>query len=805
MELQTLLDKFGPVTQQHDGWLAHCPAHADSDPSLRITVTSTGTALLKCRAGCDTAAVISAADITFGELRGVTGIADVTIADTRTEPLPVAEIAALKVRLDAYTDDPSVAYTYARDRFGVDEETFNYLGLGLATDLGGGPRLVVPFKNPDGVALGFQARAIEPDARIRWMGPTNPSTGAWSRMGFLPSLTGWSEVLITEGPGDGLTAVGVGYDALIVRGAGLADAALADQIIDWLPDRPFVLCGDGDSAGRSFSSRLATLLSERGASVRILTLPDDCDLTDWREQAPDRFSGALIYAVQNAQEVSSTAAALLQRDEKRYPLTDLGNARFVAALAQSEGTALRYVEEMGFLILTNGVWTEDRLERSRSLVHDAADLVVEIAKTMMTEARASNNELAIKRAERWVKWGAYCQSSTGIGNVLREIKALPSVATRIESLDTHHHLLAVRNGVIDLRTGELHDHDPRLLLTKCIPLDYDPAATCPRWEQFLREVMRDDADMVAYLQRLVGYSITGETSEQCFSVLWGSGANGKTVFTATLSDIFAPISETTPFSTFEAKPSGGIPNDLAALRAARLVFASEGEADKPMAEALLKRITGRDPVTARFLRKEFFTFRPIMQLFLATNNKPAFRGADEGLWRRVKLIEWSRYFAPDERDHRLSDKLLLEAPGILAWAVRGAIEWYDRGLDDPAPIVDATKEYRATSDTLAGFLPGVFIHDPAAKSVLGKELFDGYLQWADEENLKPNEVVRRKTFYAMLEERGIIKHSVNAGIAFSGVRRARPGDLTGTPDPITEPTPVTVPMTVTGGPSLDDL
>ncbi len=806
MKLQELLDRFGQVTQRADGWLAHCPAHSDAQASLRIALTSEGKALLKCRAGCETASVLQAVGLSFHDLSNIEGASEVMISDRRKDALPIEEIARLRVQLDHYTQSLSEsAYAYAAERFGLTVADCDRLNLGAAYDLPGGERLVVPFANPDGVALGFQARALEADAAVRWYGPRNPEVGAWSRLGFFSATSGWSEVVITEGPGDALTAVGAGYDAIAIRGAGLASDALAREILEWVPDRPLVLAGDGDNAGRTFSSTLATALSNLGASVRVLDLPDSMDLTDWRKQSVERFAGALVQAVSSAKVLSSTAAALRQRDENRYPLTDLGNARFVADLAAAQGTSLRYVEEMGFLILTNGVWTEDRLERSRSLVHEAADLVRQIADELMIAANVSGNQQQQADARRWVTWAKYCQSRRGIDSVLSEIKALPPVATRIEDLDRHHHLLAVRNGVVDLRAGVLMPHDPLLLLTQRVDLDFNPQAQAPRWEKFLREVMRDDLSMVDYLHRLVGYSITGETSEQCFTVLWGSGANGKTVFTATLSDVFGPISVTTPFSTFEAKGnSGGIPNDLAALRSARLVFASEGEADKPMAEALLKRLTGRDPVTARFLRKEFFTFRPVMQLFLATNNKPSFRGADEGLWRRVKLVEWARYFAPDERDHKLPDRLLLEAEGILAWAVRGAALWYRLGLSDPAPIIDAAKEYRATSDVLAGFLPGMFIPDPHAKRILGKDLFDGYLQWADEENLKPNEIVRRTKFYSMLEERGYIRHSVNTGIAFNGIRRARPSDGFPQADHV-ESVADSLPLRAAGSLSLEDV
>ena len=776
MDVSGLLARFGEVSPQGDGWLAFCPAHADSRASLRLAVTPDGTGLVKCRAGCDTAAVLSAVGLTFGDLRGIDVSGEVTMSAQPSLPLSPGSIAALRVQLDHYSGVSDAAAEYAWRRFGVDRETADRLGLGSTVELPGGERLVVPFCDPDGVALGFQARALDPHAAVRWFGPKNPEQGSWSRVGFFHGGSTADQVLVTEGPGDALAVAAAGFDAIAVRGAALA-GSVADTIAQWADGRTIVLAGDGDAAGRNFNASLSSLLIERGCTVGVLEQPDGQDLAD-RVQAvgADEFRRFLIGAVASVESVGSLEAALMERDEDRFPLTDLGNARFVADLAAREGTPLRYVEEIGFLIYTGGVWGEDHLDRSRALVHRSADRVREIARQIAKAVGNDPNHAGL--VARWAKWADYVQSKRGIDAVLSELVALPDVATRIDALDTHHHLLAVRNGVVNLRTGQLQEHNPELLLTKRLDLDFDPDAKAARWEQYLDEVMRGDQSMVDYLQRLVGYSITGETSEQCFTVLWGSGANGKTVFTATLNDIFGPISETTPFATFESKPSGGIPNDLAALRAARMVFASEGDADRPMDESLLKRVTGRDPVTARFLRKEFFTFQPRFQIFLATNNKPAFRGADEGLWRRVKLIEWARYFAPDERDAGIFDALLGEAEGILAWAVRGAEQWYRTGLDDPPAIVAATREYRDTSDYLSGFLPGVYVHDPNASRVLGKTIFDDYLSWAADENLKQSEVVTRRRFFAMLEERGFVKHTVKEGVAFRELRRARPSDWT---------------------------
>jgi putative DNA primase/helicase len=780
--LADLLARLDDVEEGPDGYLVHCPAHADSQQSLRLAVSDAGKVLVRCRAGCKTPDVVKGLGLTMRDLATMKpGELAVPTAKSTDVPADAADVARLAVQLDRYAADldaePSVL-AYAEERFGVSRDDAVRLGLGVATDLGGGPRLVVPFKDRAGIPRGFQARALEKDAAVRWLGPKSPDGRSWSKIGYLPGATGWDEVVVTEGPGDGLTACAVGYDVIFVRGAGLVgNPAAVDEIVAALDGRHAVIAGDGDVAGRRFSATLAEVLTSRGLPASILRVPDGQDVTSWREGAPARFPGAFIKAVQEAEPVAAQGAALLAWDESTYSLTDLGGARFLRDFIESRGSGVRYSEELGFFLLEGGVWRQDKTQAVRTHAQAVADLVRELA-AAAAETFATTQQPGDKaRAARFGRYAAHAQTSKGLDAMLRELQAVEGVPARPDDFDRHPDLLACRNGVVNLRTGCLGPHDAKLLLTRRVELDYDPAARAPRWEAFLEEVFPAYPDLPAFMRRMVGYGITGHTVEQCFAVLWGKGANGKSVFTDTLTEVFRELTVTTPFSTFEDRPSGGIPNDLAALKGARLVMAAEGEAGKRMAEAVLKRVTGRDLIAARFMRKEFFEFRPTFLLMLATNAKPDFRGQDEGLWRRVKFIPWERFFAPHERDGRLGERLLAESAGILAWAVRGAGEWYANGLQEPATIVGSTKEYRDTSDALSGFLPGVWTKDPASGgSVVGADLFRSYLEWADEENLPDREKWTRRTFFSALEERGLTKRKAKQGVVFDGIRRARRTD-----------------------------
>lgn len=833
--LADLLARLDDVAEESDGFLVHCPAHPDSHQSLRLAVSDAGKILVRCRAGCATPAVVAALGMTMADLARMTP-GDVTIARATSQDVPAspAVIAALAVELDGYAaalrvgmasaDDPgaTAALDYAARRFGLGHLDCERLGLGYAADLAGGPRLVVPFRDADGVARGYQARALWDDATVRWWGPKSPEGASWAKVAYFEGSAGWDEVLICEGPGDALTAAGLGYDAVGIRGAGLAaNPATVDAVADIVGARPVVIAGDGDTSGRRFSADLAAALVARDGgpeSVRILPVPATLDLSSWAEESGAAFQRILLRSIATAEQITRPGdAAAHTWDDDYYSLTDLGAARYLRDHIESQGSGVRFVEEMGFYLLDGGVWRRDDRQAVRTHAQAVADLVRTVANAMADAAKDGTlSETAAKdaksKAGRFLRFAAHVQTSRGLDAMLRELQAVERVPASPDDFDRHPDRLACRNGVIDLRTGALLPHDPSLMLTRRIELDYDPDARAPRWEQFLTEVFPAHAEMPGYMQRLVGYGITGLTTEQAFVVHYGRGANGKSVFTDTLTEVFRDITVTTPFSTFEERPSGGIPNDLAALKGARLVMAAEGEQGKPMAEAVLKRVTGRDLIAARFMRREFFEFRPTFLLMLASNFKPKFKGQDEGLWRRVKLIPWERYFAPHERDPYLGDRLLGEAAGILAWAVRGAVQWFAGGLADPDAVRDATREYRENSNVLDGFFPGVWVKsENPGDRVKAPDLFASFREFADEENHVDLKHWSARTFYGAIEERGHARRKSHGAWYFYGIRRARPSDSAAeevappAPSDTKADAPDAGPLRLGPGPRLSDL
>lgn len=448
-------------------------------------------------------------------------------------------------------------------------------------------------------------------------------------------------------------------------------------------------------------------------------------------------------------------------------LNDIANAARVAELL---GERARYVPGEGWYVWNGKVWMAESKDSEgiTEIVSNAnRKLFLDLAEYRRINAGAP------KDIQQFV---VRMNNMTGVRATVEKLQATRSLRTDINDLDAKPHLLTVRNGTIDLRNGDLLPHDHRNFLTRLIDLDYDLSARCPRWERFLCEVMPDNPELVGFLQRLTGYGITGEISEHAMIVHYGRGRNGKSVFLDTLQHVFGNISSVADWRSFAQQQSGGgsARSDIARLRGARLVTVNEGDAHTRMDEAQIKRMVSGDMLTARHLYQSEIQFRPQFLLQMATNAKPNFKGADEGLWNRVKLIPWSRYFEPHERDHSLTHDLQREAQGILLWGVRGAIEWYASGIETPEVVRAATAEYRDSSDELAGFLgesveDGAWIVKQGGRSVPAAWLNQIYRTWAEAQNYQPSDTLNARRLKSALEERGISSRRRRSGVHYDGI------------------------------------
>ena len=449
-------------------------------------------------------------------------------------------------------------------------------------------------------------------------------------------------------------------------------------------------------------------------------------------------------------------------------LTELGNSRRFSERFKKK---LLHDSTRGWLMWTGKKWDIDETGQvvtlAKKVIDDIFDeaketegqakMVISAAQKLPDDASAADRE-ALKdrldklqaRAKLLLSWAMKSQTEHQATAMIS--LAQSDLPARPSDFDSDPWSLNCDNGVLDLRTGKLLPHNPNQRITKIAGAAYDPGAKCPLWLRFLDRVFDHDQVMMDYIQRVVGYSLTGLTIEQCLFFLYGAGSNGKTVFCETLAAMLGDYARKTPTDTLMAKYfDNHIPNDLARLPGARVVLAAELVEGKRLNESLVKDLTGGDRITARFLHREFFEFIPTFKILMYGNHKPAIRGTDEGIWRRVRLIPFTVTIPEGERDLSLTQKLRAELPGILAWAVSGCIAWQQAGLKTPAPVTLATSEYRAEQDLLAAFLEACCVIGPEYKVTAG-ELYTAFKAWAIE-NGEPERSQTR--FGGALSERGI--------------------------------------------------
>lgn len=346
----------------------------------------------------------------------------------------------------------------------------------------------------------------------------------------------------------------------------------------------------------------------------------------------------------------------------------------------------------------------------------------------------------------------------------------PAVAVTIDHWDRDLWLLGTPAGTIDLRAGKLRPADPKDGITKSVLVAPDDSAGCPLWLQFLSEATGADEGLVKFLQQWLGYCLTGVTIEQALIFLYGPGGNGKGVFLNIITRIMADYCAVSAMSTFEASKHERHPVDLAALRGARTVTASETEQGRAWAEARIKQLTGSDRISARFMGKNFFEYVPQFKLTIIGNHKPALRNVDDAIKRRFNIIPF--VIKPKAVDHKLEEKLIAEAPAILAWMITGCLDWQANGLVRPKSVVDATNDYFDSQDLMAQWIEEKC--DTRTSPPGAADMWDRtshlFASWSDYCRAAGEEPGSEKAFSGDLEKRGFEKHRKPNGRGFKGVR-----------------------------------
>ncbi len=333
-------------------------------------------------------------------------------------------------------------------------------------------------------------------------------------------------------------------------------------------------------------------------------------------------------------------------------------------------------------------------------------------------------------------------------------------------LDTNNYYFNVDKYTLNLKTMRVMEPNQKHLITKKSNFIFEKGANCPTWNLFLMQIFNKDLQLIRFIQKAMGYALSGDVSEQCLFILWGTGANGKSTFLNVMLELFGDYALSTGIETFMKKNSEQS-NDIARLKGMRLVTTSEIEQGRQISESLIKMVTGEDALTARFLYGEYFSFKPTFKIFMATNHKPKIRGADNGIWRRIKMIPFTVTIPPEQRDKNLTEKLIAENSGILNWLLKGYAMWKKEGLEEPAAVREANEEYRMDMDSVGTFVTDCLELDASLQWRLPTNLlYQTYIKWCSKNNER---VMSQKWLGMRMSEKGFKRVITNGQRLWCGL------------------------------------
>lgn len=461
-------------------------------------------------------------------------------------------------------------------------------------------------------------------------------------------------------------------------------------------------------------------------------------------------------------EVRSIAASVMRytssedTSEIMQSLNDVGNSLRFENMHQEY---LKYVPEFGAWY----IWQANRWERDNHGIHVMA-MAKRTAASIFHEAACQSDKDARVAVSRF---------ANASNNKVRLVSMIDissrgtAMCVPAEKLDADPMLLGVANGVINLNTGTLESNYPERFITRYSNVEYKADAQCPTFLEFLNKIFEADSAKIAFIRRIVGYCMTGRTNEQVFFFFFGHGANGKSTLLRIIERLLgADLAKQTPAETLMAKAQNSKQsNDLARLQGVRAVIANEVEDGSFLAESLIKQISGEDVITARYLFKEYFEFRPEFKLIIAGNHKPIIKGTDNGIWRRIVMVNFAVSIPPSEQDPDLFKKLEAELPGILNWAIHGCLEWQASGLDVPKSVANDVQNYREEMDWIGQWLADCCITG-TSKTIKANDLYYCYTEWAKSNGMHPS---TSTAFGRKLTERGFTKIRRADGYWYQGL------------------------------------
>jgi len=715
VSLDEFLLALKSVSKHGDNWQAQCPAHDDARASLSVSVGRNGGIVLKCFAGCS-----------FSQIAHALSFQPAQLCAPKNE-----FINKRVVKEYDYRDvDGSLRFRVCR----FDPKDF---------------------------------RQCRPD-------PLRPDVWLWNMQGVkkipyrLNEIAGKPVVYVVEGEKDADALWSVGLPATTnVGGAGKwrdSDSqALANAGI-----KRVILLPDNDAPGRQHMEQVAKHCKAAGLAILYLPLEGLApkgDVFDWlrshsRAELEAIVSSRLYVMPKGVAQAGDNGS--IDRDDPgnaaRWELTELGAAE---AFVHRFASRMRYDHQ-----------------RSRWLVwnchHWQPDATLEVERLSGQHIREWRKEaIDLRDKELGDKIETFARSFESRGrfaNMLRFAISRPEVLSVGHEWDADPWLLGCPNGILDLRTGLLRAGEQTDHVTLQVGADFETSATCPRWEQFLFDVFDGNEEMMTYIQRALGYSLTGDTKEQVFFLCVGTGSNGKSTFLSTIEYIWNHYAYTTSMATFTISPRGS-ENDfnLAELDGPRLILASETKTDAHFNETLLKNFTGGERINAQRKHGRPFVYKPVGKIWIAVNHQPSVKDTSTGFWRRMRVLRFPRTFAGSTADLGLMSTLRSEASGILSWAVRGCIDYIQNGIATPFSVLQDVENYKDTEDFLREFISECISTDDSEAEETSNSIYEAYVNYQNKNGVKSQFIPSRKSFGKTFSSRFNSRES-NGKRIYKGVR-----------------------------------
>lgn len=718
MDFKSIKSYFKIKEDHGDTCKAMCPSHPDKEASLHIKYDKAkGTTILKCFAGCELEEIVQAAGLKISDLfdrelkdRGSNNKGEITYPYKDESGKIVFE----KVRFEA----TETAKKHFSQRRIINGSTVWGLDSGTYYETFKGGNNWSKKKRENATMKDFPA--CEPIL--------------YNLPGLIEAVKNGIEIYVVEGEKDADNLEKWG----MVATCNFDGASTSDKKPKWrkiynqyFKGAKVIVFNDNDDPGRAHSDHIASQIFDVAEYVKRPEIPglqEKEDISDWIAEGHTKEE--LLEIISNTSDYEYDDAA--DQSLINFNFSDVGNAERLMAIY---GKNIRYSPIRNKWFIWSGKhWEVDNIGKIEGLSRKVVRKLQIEGESISLENLDYDEQAKKEKLKESIK--KYILRSESDGKIKAMIsQAKTQNALVLKETDKNVYLLNLKNGTLNLKTGLIEKHDRKEFITKVINIEYDPKAQCQNWTEFINKIFLDNTELINYVQKSIGYSMTGDSNLQCFYILHGKGSNGKGTFIKTIMTLLGDYAGTlNGKSLMEKMGDEGARGDLAALEGTRFVCINELEENKSFDESLMKSMSSgsSEPIRVRRMYEEEFNLYPQFKMWLTTNKLPKIKGTDDGIWRRVRKIPFEYSFEKaDKNVNFFEEKLLPEISGILNWALEGCLKWQQEGMELPDSVSSAVEEYKVDSDPVQRFIAEECIVSETVKVGIS-ELHKAYEDWCHE-------------------------------------------------------------------------